>query len=146
MKVSTDVTREFKLDGVDLGGEGVVTLTVRHAGESNPPFWSAALKQSNEQRNRTGNSKVTAASIAAIREADCRLFSKFVIVNWANVYEDDGKGGVKLAEFDTLKCEEFLTAIAENAPDVFNALKSYITDADNFRTTASVDGAELGKR
>lgn len=148
-KITQFATREYPLD-IDLGGGKTPTLIVRHAGESNASFWSAALKQSNVTTRR-GN-KVTPATITEGRQADAKLFAKHIVVNWKNVYEDDDKGGGKFVEFDTLKCEQLLMMLVAEEPAeshelrvrAFSDLKSFVGNFDNFYET-QLDGAELGK-
>lgn len=138
LKVSSATTREFRLDGVNLGGDDVVVLVVRHAGDSNAPYWNAVLRQINEQRGRTA--KATAALLAADRENAARLFAKYVVTDWRNAYET---GATKPTPFSIEKCEELLVELSLKASDLFGALRSFVTEADNFRAT--VDGADLGK-
>lgn len=144
LKVSDAATREFRLDGVDLGA-GTPKLIVRHAGESNSGYWTAILKQSNERQQRAR--KLTQQQIDDNRADDCKLLAKHVVVNWANVLEDDARnpGKPKPSDFSPETCEEFLVELATNAPDIFGALRAFVGDPDNFRSAPAVDGVELGK-
>lgn len=147
-KVTEAATRDFKLEGVidftDANGAIVSpTLVVRHAGPSNAAFWSTVLRQANEKRGAAGIARVTPASIVEARANDAKLYAQFVVVDWRNVFED---GATSPTPFSVDKCEELLLAVAASMPDVFDVLRAFVSDADNFRTVAAVDGAALGKR
>jgi len=150
-------TREFPLvtpDGayaIDLGGPGIPTLIVRHAGETNPAFYAATLKrQASESRKRTSGS--SADAVRENREVDAKLIAKHVVVGWKNVVEDAPRGGILPVDFDTLRCEELLMMILADEPRadqplrmaVFHSLRLFVFDYHNFYEP-KVDGVELGK-
>jgi len=161
-KITQVPTRELPLD-LDLGGGKQPVLIVRHAGESNPQFWSAALKQANAITRRSA--RITSASINESRQADAKLYARFCVVGWRDVFDSDPRGGGAFISFDTMKCEELLLYLVEPFDEskyatdeakrdalaihqinlkAFESLKTFVSNDENF-CEAKVDGVELGK-
>jgi hypothetical protein len=136
-------TAEFVLDTVSEDPEHPVTLVVRHAGEGNRSYLSAALKGANAGRARAGRGRVTPAALQMAREEDAALFAQHVVVDWKNAVGDDGKP----VPFTADACEQFLVALADpkdGRPDVFGALVAFCQNPENFRDpVGSVE--DLGK-
>lgn len=145
LQVDANTTAKFTLDAVgDIGGGHPPVLVVRHAGESNAAYWNAVLKHANDTRNRAGG-RITKSSLEEDRTFEAKLFAKHVVTGWQFVHEDDGKGGTRPVDFDSLKCEEFLLELVASAPDIYKLLRAFVADPDSFRTSQSIDGVALGK-
>ncbi len=131
LDVTDDASAEytFVYDGGALG-----TLRVRPASDANPDFFNAVLK-ANKRKSRAA-SKPTRESIAMARREDIRLFSKYIVIGWSSVQDAKGKN----VPFSEDNCIEFLTAIPK---DMFNDLRLFCLDINNFRECELMDQEEL---
>lgn len=128
LKASKKDTAEFVFFEV----VGEPTLTVKHAGESNKPFFNEKLKVAERYRQR--KAKISLDMIRDNRERDRELFPKHVVLNWKNVKDVNGTPVV----FSPTECEAFLRALDD---DMFDALREFCSDASNFRDTADAAAA-----
>lgn len=110
--------------------QGEPTLIVKHAGESNKPYFNEKLRQAEKLRQR--RAKVSVELIRDNRERDRELFPKYVVIGWKNVVDAAGNPVM----FSKDDCEAFLRALDD---EMFDALREYCLDASNFREV--LDGA-----
>lgn len=125
--VAPGARRTYKL----LAG---VELTVAIAGEYNAPFWSAVLTSA--RGHQSGG--LDPATIAAGRISDADLWARHVVLGWKGVRKDDGTE----APFTVDTCRDFLVAMAQRVPHVFDAFKAWTKDPDNFTASAVARGLE----
>jgi len=112
------------------GVVGEPKLLVRHAGESNKPFFNEKLRRAEHLQKR--KAKVNVELIRDNRERDRELFPKYIITGWEDVF--DAKGVP--VTFSKDDCKSFLDALDD---DEFDGLREFCGDAVNFRDIA--DGA-----
>lgn len=145
LRVSPIRTARFELNTIESGGK-TPTLILRYAGEGNPGYVNAVLKSVNTDRGgKTGGGKVTEAKIQQDREEDIPLFAQHVITGWEHFYEEDGSA----SPCSPAKAEELLRALVERQPDgssasdVFDKIRVFAKNPENFRGVQDADG--LGK-
>ena len=133
LRVQDDATAEFTFFRI----VGEPTLTVRHAGDTNPDFLNAVLKKPKRlQRAARRARQITAASIDSARMEDIQLFARCIVVGWSGVLDSQGEE----VEFTRENLIDFLTAIP---PDMFNELRAFCLDIENFREESDMmDAAE----
>lgn len=132
-------TARHTIHSIDLG-DGPPVLELRHAGESNRGYWSAALKLANEP-GRVGDGKLSPESVARGRKVDADLFARFVVVGWEHVLEEDGTPTPCTPD----RVRELLEAIIEHTPDAWIEIFMFARDRRNFVAAPAADGIELGK-
>ena len=137
---AAQATARYVFDAISDQADRPIALIVRHAGESNPAFVSAAFKAANAARGRSRGS-LTPAVVRLDREEDAALFAKTVVVSWENVPFVDGKP----APCEPEVVERFLMAVIDARPDVFDAFRAFCRSAENFRDAAVASAEELGK-
>ena len=144
LRVGTERIARFELNTIESGGK-TPTLLLRYAGEGNAGYTNAVLKLVNEDRGGKAGGKVSLAKIAADREQDVPIFAQYVIAGWENFHEDSGESAPCTPD----KVEEFLRSLIEKQPDgstaadVFDKIRAFAKNAENFR--GSPDGDALGK-
>ena len=108
---------------------GEPTLEVRPATEANNEFFNAVLKQgkaaARRARGRRGQTP-TKEAIEQARQEDIKLFVKYIVVDWEGVLDSKGES----VPYSSEVCEQFLKAIPS---DMFNELRNFCLDIDNFR-------------
>jgi hypothetical protein len=109
---------------------GEPKLVVRHAGESNKPYFNEMLRRAEQLQKR--KARVSAELIRDHRDRDRDLFPKFVVSGWKDVNDAAGKP----VTFTKEDCEAFLRALDD---DTFDALREFCKDASNFRETVTGD-------
>ena len=141
LAIAPAATRRYELLSIPSEPNKPWTLILRHAGESNAPFWNAQLKLANETTAKGGASAVrlTTAKIALVRSEWTELAARHVVAGWENVLEDG----------EPIACTpeaalRFLSELSTNAPDMFDALRRFAADAENFRGLVA-DPAAVGK-
>lgn len=113
------------------GGEVSPTLQVLSSTDRNEGYLNDLLKSRSVQARakvRTPNSKM----LKAARAEDVRLFAKHVIKGWSNMYDDSAV----VVPFSVTECESFLTQLVDSAPEIFDELRAFCGDIDNFRESA----------
>lgn len=125
LRVEADATVDFTFFRI----AGEPTLTVRPAGDTNPDFFNAALRANKKAqraaRGRRGQTP-TPESIERARQADITIFADTIVTGWSGVMDSDGNE----VEFSRENLVQFLNAIP---PDMFNELRNFCLDIDNFR-------------
>jgi len=127
LSVKEDATSNFVFYGIS----GEPTLLVRPATNANIPFFNAVLKQSKAAMRRSRGRKgqlPTAETIEAARQEDITLFARFIVIGWERVVDASGAA----VPFSEEVCRQFLNAIPL---DMFNDLRAYCLDINNFRDT-----------
>lgn len=143
LRVGAARTARFELNTIESGGK-TPALLLRYAGEGNPGYTNAVLKNVNDDRSGKAGNKVTLTRIETEREQDVPIFAQHVIVGWEGFFEDDGTE----VKFSPEKAEEFLRMIVQKQPDgssaadVFDKIRSFAKNAENFR---GGDAEALGK-
>lgn len=123
LRVADDATAEFTFFRI----VGEPTLTVRHAGDTNPDFLNAVLKKPKKLARQARRARqVTAQSIDQARLEDIQLFARVIVTGWSGVKDSEGNE----VEFSRENLIDFLTAIP---PDMFNELRAFCLDIENFR-------------
>lgn len=127
-----------------LDAEGnPATLIVKHAGESNATFLSAAFKQAKiRDEAGAGQKSLTPARLKETRLEAAALYSRFVVADWKHMPLE--VGAASPTPFSSDACLRFLEAVIEHLPEAFDALRNFCGNADNFRDPV-VDPVDLGK-
>lgn len=113
--------------------DGRPTLVVRHAGmDTNKPYMDALLKRSAPSRSVMG-------IVNDDRDADLELFPLYVVLDWPVAPKNRAGNPVPFSEEN---CRAFLRAIRENAPDMYDELRAFAKNLNNFRPPAA--GLVLG--
>lgn len=128
--VVPDGTRPYRIDA--LG----VTLTVAPASEANRSYWNAALAAAGAMQGGRG---LTAARVEDGREADAALLAAHVVKGWSGVLRNG-----QPYPFTGDNAKTFLVALAKGAPHVFDELKAFCKDEDNFTAGALSLGGLAG--
>jgi hypothetical protein len=108
------------------------TLIVRPAGETNKKYYNEMLRRAEHLQKR--KAKINVDMIIANRDKDRELFPEYVVVGWKNVLDKDGKEVV----FSKEDCAAFLAALDD---DMFDGLRTFCSDASNFRATVDASAA-----
>lgn len=134
LRVKSDATAEFVFYSI----AGEPTLSVAHAGDTNPEFLNAVLRQPKKlKRARRRARKISQEAIAEARAEDVRLFSQVIVKGWSGVVDADGNE----VDFAPEVCAQFLEAIPS---DMFNELRAFCVDIENFREVPDdIDDEEL---
>jgi len=125
LRVAPDATVDYTFFRI----AGEPTLTVRPAGDTNPEFFNAALRVSKkaqrQNRGRKGQTP-TPESIERARQQDIEIFADTIVTGWSGVLDSNGDE----VEFSRENLVAFLNAIPA---DMFNELRNFCLDIDNFR-------------
>lgn len=141
-KSSIQPTARYSFDTISPDRAAPITLIVRHAGDTNPAYWNALIKEASEGRSPVGG-RVDATSAHAARVDWADRAAATVVVGWENVTEDG-----KPVPCTPDKVREFLGLLIEPGPealhDVFDHFRRWCADLDNFRVPIAAP-AVLGK-
>lgn len=116
-------TAEFSLSML----RGCPKLIVRPATESNKPYFNEVLRRSVKtlRKAASGDISVSTETLEKNREDDRRLFPKYVIVDWKDIKDSQGKD----VPFTQENCAEFLQAL----PDwIFDDIGIFCRKNSNF--------------
>ncbi len=140
LAIAPVTTRRYELP-IELEPGKPWTLHLRHAGESNAAFWNAQLKIVNQTMNKgvTGKTRITPERIALVRTEWAQLAGQHVLVGWENVLEDG-----EPAACTPDAAQRFLAELLANAPDLFDAVRRFASDAEEFRGELA-DAVAVGK-
>lgn len=114
----------------DIVGEP--KLVVRHAGESNKPYFNEMLRQADHVAKR--KLKLSVELVQQNRNRDRELYPMHVVVGWKDVKDAAGK----IVPYSKDDCAAFLRAIDD---EQFDALREFCRDAANFRARADAEAA-----
>jgi hypothetical protein len=116
-------TQRFPIPALE--GDDMV-LIVLPATEANKPFFNKQLKQTQTQgglRNKRRN--LNDRDLEMQRESDKALYSRYVLTDWENVFDDDGQA----VPFSVEAAAEFL----DKLPNwLFDDLRFFCTSPNNF--------------
>lgn len=139
-----DAEVEFILDSISEDQVNPITFRVKHAGHGNAAFRNAHTKSMADLQNRYSSAVSTPAYDNAVRAADVELLADHVIVGWKNVLEDGAP-----ATFSNAKLKEFLYELIKEPPvgrpDVFDRLRGWVRNAENFRIAKTLSAEQVGK-
>jgi len=139
LKVKSSATALYTFHDI----EGEPTLRVRPAHEVNNAYMNAVLKRGKKMLRTIRRGKMSTAVLKENRETDYGLFPRYIVEDWT-VAPNDAQGNP--VGFSRENCEAFLRAIPV---DMFNDLRDFCGDIDNFREDDDVldanDREELGK-
>lgn len=131
-QVKRKITARYEM--VNLIGEPV--LIVKHAGESNKPYFNEKLRRAEHAQKR--RQKLSVAVIVENRERDLELYPKFIVVGWEKVVDVNGKEVPYTAENFT----SFIKTVAGDFwEDEFDLLREFCADTSNFRELADGESA-----
>lgn len=121
-KLSTEMqdTKEYTFYEI----EGHPTLIVSPATESNKKYYNAALRMARTGGVRSRNS-VTVKTLAQTREQERDLYPKYIVKDWKDVTDVDGK----VVEFNEEDCRGFINALPL---ELFDELRFFCGDFKNF--------------
>lgn len=123
LKVKSSATALYTFH--DIAGEP--TLKVRPAHEVNNAYMNAVLKRGKKMLRTLRRGKMSTAVLKENRETDYGLFPRYIVEEWP-VAPCDAEGND--VGFSRENCEAFLRAIPV---DMFNDLRDFCGDIDNFR-------------
>ena len=91
--------------------KGRPTLTMRSAGQSNPPYFNAISRQNAKtgQTRRLALGQLDTDTIEVNRQQDRELFPRHVITGWSKIVDKDSNPVAYTAE----ACREFLDALPD---------------------------------
>jgi hypothetical protein len=108
-------------------GKKPAVLVLRHCGEENSAFFNAWIK-------RTIVRGVSATTVFRLqREIDAPIIGEHGVVSFDGICEDGPDDTAIPIDFTSAKAIELLRAIAERAPDRFDAIREIVHNADLFR-------------
>ena len=130
LTIHRERTHRIALHGLPQFGATPPALLVRFAGEGNVGY-ERARRAVVEQLSTHPDSPNKAV---LLRQKMAPVFAEHVVSGWEGIYEDDGAGGVKPAEFTATAAGELLSELAADADraDVFGLLYQAL-DPGNFR-------------
>ena len=134
LNIEEDRTAEYVIHEL----EPAVKLTVRPASECNKKYFNAVIRLS---KKRTGRkSSVSLRAIEEDRKDDLPLFSRYIVVDWVDCVDANGKD----VPFSVEDCQEFLECLPSY---IFNQLRVFCSDITNFYPEEDEDASdeELGE-
>jgi hypothetical protein len=136
-KVSVNDTKKFPLNDIENPDGSSPTLILAPAAEPNKPYFNALLKKGGRSTRQVVSGKLTLELLQENRNEDKRLFPKYVIKGWENVFNSAGEP----VEFSQAECEDFVNSM----PDwLFDTIRNYAAIVQNFTTGVVVDSQETG--
>lgn len=115
-----------------------IELYLSYAGLTNKPYTTAlaVLNKKTGNARRIQRGQVDAQVLEQNLNIDRELFPKYIITDWRNVFEDEGKGKPKPVKFSPAKCREFLDALPQH---VMQEVSNYAGVAANFLPESAPD-------
>lgn len=133
LSIDANTSREFKFYSI----EGEPTLQVRSTTDANKQYLNALLKGRKALRLMRGR-KINSSVLDANRDQDRELYPKFVITGWDEKTVVDSNSDP--VSFSKENCELFLRALPN---DIFDELRTYCSDPDNFREEDDLDEEDI---
>ncbi len=110
-------------------------LHVRSATPENTAYLNATLKRTGKFSRQIETTGINAKLLNMHRDNDRKLYSKYVIVSWENIFDSDGKS----VTFSKANCLEFLNAL----PDwIFDGLRNFCGKHFNFIDNDDMDDTD----
>lgn len=125
LKVTKDIRKEYRLGVALKANAPSPSFTVVSAGEANKVYFNAFLKSTKSKFRQISNQNMSADLLAEIRDNDRDLYSKYIIVDWKNVYDGNGNP----VEFNPTNVKEFLTALPNQ---IFDEIRQFCGNYVNF--------------
>lgn len=123
-EVTEESTREFPLVGI-VGVDGnTPVLIVRTAAQANKTMFNAVLKR-RDKRARDVVSKIDADFFEVSREDDRSIYAEFVLVNWRDLPDNDGKA----VPYSRGAAKELMAKLPSHK---FDRLRIFCQDTENF--------------
>lgn len=120
----------------ELPGEPWVR--VRPLGEANPRYWSAVLASQSKVRTRLMKGKISAEMLAQYRKTDREFIPKYADGGEWGGWIDDATG-----EEVPYSPEAFAELCQQLPNDLFDELRSFMGDLNNFRLEQGPDQHEI---
>ena len=124
-KVDKSTRREYRFHNIDLGNGKIPSFIVVSASDVNKSYFSAFLKATSPKMRQAQSSKITMNFVEEVRAINKDLYSKYVIVGWKNVIDDEGRE----SQFSPTQCREFLNYLPDQ---MFDELTSFCSTYTNF--------------
>jgi hypothetical protein len=134
LRIDADAIAEYVIEGI----EGEPTLYLRSCSEHNPLFLNEILQRTKADPSLGEQKSIedfTLEMLEETRQRDLEMFSTSIVAGWKQVYDAEGNE----VPFSQEDCLDFLTAIPS---DIFNGLRLFAMDADNFRGIGNAMEAE----
>jgi len=132
--ITSETTAWCPLYGIEMNGR-VPELLLAPALECNEPYYNATLRRTTARARVTQAKGLTAAMMKGDRDEDRELFPKFVVRDWKNVVDDEGKG----VDFNVDNCTAFLEALPNH---VFDVARNFASNASYFDGTYNAEDGE----
>lgn len=113
------------MDVPDISPEA--RLELRHAGETNRPYFNAMLKKAAARARQIGGrlDRVNANMLAQNRQEDRDMFPRYILVSWEGIEDDQGNP----VEFDAETAAEF----CQKCPAwIFDKIRNWAAAPENF--------------
>ena len=130
--LTTDTTAEFEFSSIVVNGVSP-TLTVKHAGEVNKPYFNDMLRQTKVVQQSAIRGGVNTQTLEQVRKVDRELFPNHVIAGWKNVFDENGEE----VKFSKAECVNFVAALEDW---MFEELTSFAKERGNFTTSINIEG------
>ena len=111
-------------------------LYVKHAGETNKPYFNALLRRNANNRRIMQAGGIRPETLEESREDDRKVFPEYVITGWKDVTDANGKP----VSYSKSECKACLKALPNH---MFDQLRLFAGDPFNF--TGETNAEELGK-
>lgn len=138
-------THRCTFDSISPDATKPITLIVKHAGETNPAYWSDVMKDvSGSASSSVGAARPGEDAMQAIRVDHADRFARTVVIDWENVLDQ----GVPVTCTPAAAREFFDMLIApgeESYRDVFDRFVATCRNIDTFRAPIA-DPVVLGKK
>lgn len=123
--VKPDASVRYDIADIRMGDNKIPYLMVKPATEANKPFARAQLLGSNKRVRANAGRGVSLETIQDTRDDDRRLYPRFVVEGWGDVYDTAGNE----VPFSVKACEEFLAALPNH---VFDNVRTFCSNPMNF--------------
>lgn len=118
---------------------GSPALFLIHCGEENPAFYNAWKKR---QIMRSG----PPATVERLQRAvDAPILGELGVVGWEHICEDGPDATAVPVDFAPAKAVEFLIALSEDAPQIFDNVRGFCMMDDLYRDAPAPDPGAVGK-
>lgn len=142
LKASMDVTREIKFSDLLLNDKDPVSLQVKFSGKSNTAYQNAMKRGANENIvSLLQGESLSEEQIQEQNEHLIKCLSKHVIVDWGNVFNDEGKP----VSFSSQECENFLTKLDEVDHKYISRIVSFSGDRKKFSEEGFLSEKQIEK-
>ena len=124
LETSSKTTVEYEIIEITLSGK-IPVLTVRPATSNNKLYMNSILHRAVKMARRIKKGHHSVEMLDELRESDRLLYSKYIIIGWRNVVDDDGTA----ITFSQPNCQEFMSALPGW---IFDELRVFCGETSNF--------------